>query len=207
MKLFQMKTSPQGVERIAEFLEDNYVCIGYPGTGDLEQAKREDLRVKLLQSRTYGESELEEALNHLELFVYEMQDGDYVLVADGEWVHLGDLGDYFYDGTYDNEEDGRCHRRGVTWLKSLPGSSLNPAAAALLAEEALISRYRGARPSARLELWIGETGADITESGGPSPGVDADIIAEALAVLKEALHCGDAERRERAAIAILQYAK
>ncbi|CAH1190552.1 hypothetical protein PAECIP111892_00241 [Paenibacillus auburnensis] len=207
MKLFQMKTSPQGVERIKEFLEDNYLCIGYPGTGDLEQAEREDLRVKLLRSGINGEQKLEEAVDYLDLFVHEMQDGDYVLIADGDWVHLGDLGDYFYDDTQDNEEDGQCHRRGVTWLKSMPRRSLNSVAAELLAEEALISRYQGTLPSARLELWIEDTGADIRNSGEKPTGVDEDTLELAVAVLKEALHSGDAERRERAAIAILQYAR
>ncbi len=207
MKLFQMKTSPQGVERIKGFLEDNYVCIGYPGTGDLEQAEREDLRARLLRSGISGEQNLEEAVDYLDLFVHEMQDGDYVLIADGDWVHLGDLGDYFYNNTHDNEEDGRCHRRGVTWLKSMPRRSLNSVAAELLADEALISRYQGTLPSARLELWIGDTGADMRKSDGKPAGVDEDTLALAVAVLKEALHSGDAERRERAAIAILQYAR
>ncbi|QSF46943.1 hypothetical protein [Paenibacillus tianjinensis] len=206
MKLFQMKTTPLGVERTREFLEDNYLCIGYPGTGDLQQADREDIRVKLLQSGVCGEQELEAAVDHLELFVHDMQDGDYVLIADGEWVHLGDLGDYFYEDTYDNEEDGRCHRRGVTWLKSMSRHSLNSIAGELLAEDALISRYQGTLPSARLELWIGDAGAD-TRFGGSPATVDQDTLDLAVAVLKEALHSGDAERRERAAIAILQYAR
>lgn len=207
MKLFQMKTSPLGVERTREFLEDNYLCIGYPGTGDLQQADREELRVKLLQAGTCGERNLDEAIEDLWLFVHEMQDGDYILIPDGDWVHLGDLGDYFYDDTHDNEEDGRCHRRGVTWLKSMPRRSLNSFAAELLAEDALISRYRGTLPSARLELWIEDTGADMRNSGGKPAGVDEDTLNLAVAVLKEALLSGDPERRERAAIAILQYAR
>ncbi|WP_342565767.1 hypothetical protein NST84_11860 [Paenibacillus sp. FSL R7-0345] len=207
MKLFQMKTSPQGVERIAEFLENNYVCIGYPGTGNLEEASPEEMLVRLLKSGAYQGQELEVAVAGLNLFVHEMQDGDYVLVADGEWVHLGDLGDYFYDDTYDKMEDGRCHRRGVTWLKSIPQSELNPAAAELLADESIISRYRGTLPAGRMELWIEGTGQANAAVDGKPARVDEVTVAKAISVLKEALHSEDTERRERAAIAILQYAK
>lgn len=207
MKLFQVKTSPLGVERIAEFLENNYICIGYPGTGNLETASPEEMLVRLLKSGAYQGPELETAVADLNLFVHEMQDGDYVLVADGQWVHLGDLGDYFYDDTFDTTDDGRCHRRGVTWLKSIPQCALNPEAAELLAEEAQISRYRGTLPAARIELWIEGSGMADSEAEGKRALVDEVTVLKAVAVLKEALQSEDADRRERAAIAILQYAK
>ncbi|MNB73423.1 hypothetical protein D3C75_200320 [compost metagenome] len=207
MKLFRITTLPMGVERIGEFLENNYICIGYPGTGDLEHAGPEEMLARLLKSGAYKGPELEEAVVNLNLFVHEMQDGDYVLIADGQWVHLGDLGDYFYDETGDTPEDGRCHRRGVTWLRSIPQSALNPEAAELLADESLISRYRGTLPAARLELWIEGKGLADSVADGKRNLVDEITVAKAVSVLKEALHSDDADRRERAAIAILQYAK
>ncbi|OMF97533.1 hypothetical protein [Paenibacillus sp. FSL R7-0273] len=207
MKLFQIKASPLGVERIAEFLENNYICIGYPGTGDLEGASPEEMLARLLKSGAYQGKELEAAVVNLNLFVHEMQDGDYVLVADGQWVHLGDLGDYFYDETYDKAGDGRCHRRGVTWLKSIPQSALNPEVAELLADESSVSRYRGTLPAARIELWLEGTGPADSAADGNRSRVDEITVAKAIAVLKEALNSDDADRRERAAVAILHYAK
>lgn len=210
MMLFQMKTAPLGVERIAEFLEDNYVSVGYPGLGDLEGADRDEIRKRLIESGISQNAEIETALENLNTFIHEMQDGDYVVVADGEWAHLGDLGDYFYADRYDQAEDGRGHRRGVTWLKSLPYASLNPLVSRLLAEDAVISRYTGTLPSARLDLWLTGSNPDTADAAGRSwvnSRVDDGIIAEALAVLREALHSDNPERRERAAIAILQYAK
>ncbi|UQZ36249.1 hypothetical protein C2I18_23615 [Paenibacillus sp. PK3_47] len=210
MKLFQIKTAPIGVERIAEYLEDNYVCIGYPGLGDLEFAGRDEIRSRLIQAVAVPGAEIEAAAEALDTFVHSMEDGDYVVVADGEWVHLGDLGDYFYDDTFDQAKDGRCHRRGVTWLKSLPRTAVNPEISKLLAEEAFVSRYTGTLPSARLDLWIAGSSAETAgsaENAGNNVKVDAAIISEAIAVLREALHSSDTDRRERAAIAILQYAK
>lgn len=83
MKLFQMKTAPLGIERMTEFVQDNYVCAGYPGIGDLEQASREEIARRLQQTYAYYGPELEKTLDSLDIFVHTMQDGDYVLISDG----------------------------------------------------------------------------------------------------------------------------
>ncbi|MBW4083065.1 hypothetical protein [Paenibacillus sp. S150] len=207
MKLFQIRTQPLGVERIKEFVEDNYICIGYTGVGDLENAGREDIRERLALARAAGGPELEAVLDNLDIFIHGMHDGDYVLIADEEWAYLGDLGDYFYVEAFDSPEDGRCHRRGVTWLRSVPLSELNPLLASWMSAGAVISQYTGALPGARLELWLTGSAAEGRSTGHRAAQVDEQTLAEALAVLKAALYSGDAERRERAAIAILQYAK
>ncbi|MNC28751.1 hypothetical protein D3C75_769730 [compost metagenome] len=194
------------MERMKEFLEDNYVCIGYTGLGDLEHADREELRTRLVLAGTAAEAELETILDSLDRFVNVMQDGDYVLVADGEWAYLGDLGDYFYAEAFDSPEDGRCHRRGVTWLNTVPVAALNPLLKAWTGEEAVL-QYNGPLPEARLDLWISDSSADGVQDGEKAGGVDEETLFKALAVLKSALDSEDAERRERAAIAILKYAK
>ncbi|OKP95581.1 hypothetical protein [Paenibacillus sp. P46E] len=206
MKLFQVKTEPLGVERVQEFLEDNYVCIGYTGVGDLENAGKEEMRKRLVLTGTPEGAELDAALDHLQIFVHDMQDGDYVLITDEEWAYLGDLGDYFYADTYDSAEDGRCHRRGVTWLKSVPLAMLHHTLREWLTEAAVVSQYTGILPGARLDLWITESTTEGLVSGKIGY-VEDELVAEALTVLKAALQSEDAERRERAAIAILQYAK
>ncbi|WP_379153436.1 hypothetical protein [Paenibacillus sp. sgz5001063] len=207
MKLYQMKTEPLGVERVKEFLQDNYVCIGYYGVGDLENAGKEEIRSRLMLAGTPEGTELDTALNNLLIFVHGMQDGDYVLIADEEWAYLGDLGDYFYAESFDSAEDGRCHRRGVTWLKSVPVAMLHHALREWLMEDAVVSQYSGPLPGARLDLWITESTIESQASEKTGGNVDGEMLAEALAVLKAALQSEDAERRERAAIVILQYAK
>lgn len=207
MKLFQMKTAPLGVERIKEFVQNNYVCAGYPGTGDLEHANREEIGRRLMESKAYFGQELEEALESLDIFVHNMQDGDYVVISDGEWVYLGDLGDYFYEASCDQPEDGRCHRRGVTWLKSISITELNARVGELLADAGTVSQYKRALPPERLDLWLADSTRSSRNQANYEAEVDEDTLAEALAVLTAALRCEDAERRERAAVAILQYAK
>lgn len=207
MSLFGVRIDGTRSGLIKSFLEDNYVCAGDPVAGDLETSGREDIRSRLAQSGAYEEQELEEALGSLDTFVNMMQDGDYVLIADEEWVYLGDLGDYFYDGREESVEGGTAHRRGVTWLKSLPRTALNSAAQALLASEQEVTRYSGVLPAARMDLWLADSSAGDGEAVLSPARVDEATIADALAVLKAALHSPDAERRERAAAAILHYAK
>lgn len=206
MKLFQMKTAPLGIGRMKEFVEDNYVCAGYPGLGDLEQADREEIGRRLTKDAATYDGKADDALDCLDMFVNEMQDGDYVLISDGEWAYLGDVGYYFYVEACDDPEDGRCHRRGVTWLKSLAVTELNPRISGFLAEGRTVSQYGGALPPERLDLWLADS--RLPGSGQRLPlQVDEDTLAEALAVLTAALRSEDTERRERAALAILQFAK
>lgn len=143
MKLFQMGSKPLGIERITTFLQDNYVSIGYPGIGDLENVSTEELRDRLIRTYRYSEPELTEHLQAIHLFVHTMQDGDYVLVSDGDWVHLGDLGDYFYNELFDTPDNGTCHRRGVTWLKSLPMTDLNAGVKEFLSDSGAAKQYGG----------------------------------------------------------------
>ncbi|MGO4373895.1 hypothetical protein AB4Z21_24655, partial [Paenibacillus sp. MCAF20] len=161
-------------------------------------------------TRQYGAeaAALSKNIEELSRFVLHMQDGDYVLVADGDDVHLGDLGDYYYVDRFDNEEDGSCHRRGVTWLKRYARADLREELHAFLTDEAAVSRFE--KPVSRTELeneWaVKKPNVNQTSDEGPSSAVPAYLIAEALTVLEAALHSDNADRRERAAIAILQYA-
>lgn len=207
MRLYGVNLEQLGSGLLKLFLEDNYICAGYPDLGDLEHKDREEIGKKL-QAAGYQGQELEEAKASLDTFVNAMQDGDYVLIADEEWVYLGDLGDYFYDGRHDVAEDGTAHRRGVTWLKSLLRDKVNPSVKELLAADRRIATYPGVLPATRIELWLGDESAGSEAAAAASPvQVDEATVAEALAVLKAALRSGDAERQERAAMAILQYAK
>lgn len=206
MNLFKIGSKLLGIERITAFLEDNYVSIGYPGIGDLENISIEELRDRLLRTYQYSELELTEHLQAIQLFIHKMQDGDYVLVCDGDWVHLGDLGDYFYNELFDTQDIGTCHRRGVTWLKSLPMTDLNAGVKEFLSDSEAVKQYKGPIPSARVDLWITNS-SDSEQAVNNRVYVDEETLSMALDILKEALVSENAERRERAAIAILQYAK
>ncbi|WP_337102892.1 hypothetical protein [Paenibacillus sp. YIM B09110] len=208
MGLFQMKPVQNGQHRMVSFLEDNYVCTGSEGLGDLECVSETELVARV--TRQYGAeaAAISDNIEELGCFVFNMQDGDYVLVADGDDVHLGDLGDYYYVDRLDNEEDGSCHRRGVTWLTRYARADLREELHAFLADEAAVSRFE--KPVTKTELendWALKTlNKDRMSEEALPAAVPAYLIAEALAVLEAALHSDNADRRERAAIAILQYA-
>jgi len=206
MNLYAIKPESLGIDRMKEFLKDNFVSIGYPGLGDLEKTSKEEIRDRLADvSRAKG-WELAQSLKEVEMFVHRMQDGDYVLVPENEFVYLGDVGDYFYVESSDSDDDGTCHRRGVTWLKRIPLSELNVSVREWLGGSFGIAGYPYS--TARLEEWILPllAGTD-PKAAEPAALVDPDTIREALDILKQALRSEDPDRRERAAAAILRYAR
>jgi len=229
MDLYQMKSNPLGHDRIEQFLRDNFVSIGFPGIGDLESLGRAALEERLRQAYPGQEQKLNEWVHELRAFVHEMQDGDHLLVAHEEIVYLGDVGDYYYVEAFDSETEGTCHRRGVTWLAAIRRAELNAKVLELLDLPGAIARFQYSYSAAQLKPFVlnGSTEkiAPVPElATSPCPpltsvpvdkqtieearlAVDKQTIEEALSILKQAMSCEDAERRERAAIAILQYAK
>jgi len=205
MNLFVMGANPAFEGRLKEFLEDNYVSIGYPGIGDLEGADRDEIADRLARRGGYSGSELAVGAREVHLFANEMRDGDYLLFADGDTAVLGDVGDYFYVESSDNPEDGACHRRGVTWLQRIGRSELNEFVQNLLDAPGWIKLFPYPLPMAQLDRWISPHRGETASTDRPP--VDKETIEEALAVLKQALRSDDPDRRERAAAAILRYAK
>jgi predicted Mrr-cat superfamily restriction endonuclease len=206
MNLFQLKANPQGIDRMAEFLKDNFVSIEWAGLGDLDNVSMDEIRDRLARVYKVLGQELEERLAEISSFVHAMQDGDYVLVANDESVHLGDLGDYYYVDSSDTEEDGRCHRRGVTWLKSLPRAELSGVLQAFLGHQGAITKFEHAVSVEQLEYWLSHSPI-VSSARGDRINVSNETVEEALTILKLAMLSDDIERRERAAIAILRYAK
>lgn len=210
MNLFKIKSTVQGIDRMEVFLKDNFVSIGSPGVGDLENVGKDEIRDRLAAATAYEGQELAIRAEEMVTFVHTMQDGDYILVADDrDSVYLGDVGDYYYVESSDSEEDGLCHRRGVTWLNRIPKSELNA-----YVQEWLRSEGGGVKAFdypfllAQLDNWISPLSIQAQTPANPQQVlVDRETIEEALAILKQALRCEDADRRERAAAAILRYAK
>ncbi|MFF2092802.1 hypothetical protein [Paenibacillus sp. NPDC058174] len=214
MQLFALKTDLLKAGRMSAFLEDHYICIGWPGIGDLERMEPDEAMASLAKVYRLEGQELADRMQEISMFAYGMADGDYVLVKDGKDIHVGDLGDYYYVEDADTPEDGTCHRRGVTWLKTVHAEVLvAPELQRLLHEERAIAWLDRPVDKVTLERWL--SGAGITEPGSEAGAasaidqapVDAATLQAALDILKAALYSEDAERRERAAVAILAYAK
>ncbi|WP_052350710.1 hypothetical protein [Paenibacillus gorillae] len=215
MQLFALKTDLIKAGRMSAFLEDHYICIGWPGIGDLERMEPDEAMASLVKVYRLEGQELADRMQEISMFAYGMADGDYVLVKDGEEIHVGDLGDYYYVENADTPEDGTCHRRGVTWLKTVRSEELSvPELQRMLHEERAIAWLDRPVDKSTLERWLSGAGTAGTAECGSgilpleeAPIVDAATIQAALDILKAALHCEDTERRERAAIAILHYAR
>ncbi|MCA0756858.1 hypothetical protein KP806_17505 [Paenibacillus sp. N4] len=204
MQLYRMKAEFEGKNRMKEFLEDNYVCFGWHGIGDLEKLDMAGLAAKLAEA--FGpaglpEREWSRRFEELSLFAYGMRDGDYVIVDDGMRIHLGDVGDYYYLDLFDNAEDGSCHRRGVTWLRSLLRDDLHPELLAFLEQDGEIGSFGRSVTEQELERLLAKPA--LSRQGL----IDEETLREALDILKAAMRSEDPERRERAAIAILQAAR
>ncbi|MFC5468266.1 hypothetical protein ACFPPD_06000 [Cohnella suwonensis] len=201
MRLYRMKANPEGASRLPEFLEGNYVCFGRPGIGELDRISKAELINKLAAEHRLTGQELERQTVEYSVFAHSMQDGDYLIVDDGERMHLGDMGDYYYVDRFDNAEDRSGHRRGVTWLRSLRREDMHPDLLAFLDREGEIGMFERAVTPDEMEMLLTKPAAFASE------WIDEETIREALGILKAAMRSEDAERRERAAIAILQAAR
>ncbi|MFK0521745.1 hypothetical protein ACINKY_05985 [Paenibacillus illinoisensis] len=206
MNLFHIQSTIHGTDRNAAFLEDNFIGIGWPATGDLEQLPAEEWDEQIGQHYAIPESELSGVIGTLQTFVNIMQDGDHVLIHNDEWVYVGDVGDYFYDDSVSIGEDSICHRRGVTWLGRIPLTEINDKVRALISNASIISAFEHPLSQAQLDPWLSRT-PETETAVQHSVCVDDGTVQEALDVLKNALQSEDEELRIRAATAILQYAK
>lgn len=206
MNVFLLNPDHHGLRHIPMFLKDNYVGFSWPGIADLEDVSQADWHNKVVQAYKDEGQVLLERLAEIGCFVYGMQDGDYLFVTDGEIVHLGDLGDYYYVESSDTDEDSLSHRRGVTWLKSMLKADVHSELKSFLNRQVKVAKLEQSVTQEQLECWM--RNAVKQEQGAlQSVLVDEETIARALDILNEAMSSGDTERRERAAIAILQFAK
>ncbi|WP_341280723.1 hypothetical protein [Paenibacillus sp. FSL H8-0537] len=209
LQLFVMQAVVGGINRSKTFLEDNFVCLYGPGLGNLGPFDEEACKAQLIEVYHLEGAALAGRIAELRLFVEVVADGDYVLLADDDKVHFGDLGDYYYVLDADNREDGSCHRRGVTWLKSLPQSRIAPELQSfitkVIAEGQFPARYEQPVTDWQMELWLSGA-AESNVQSEQSFDIDHTTIREAVDILRLAMQCEDVERRERAAAAILQYA-
>jgi len=205
MQLFCLQAS---VEMLDEFIKENYISIDLPWL--LEDA--EFLSYEKLCS-AYAEAGSCELLR---LFVYEMKDEDLIIVTDGTRSYLGDVGDYYFVAEEHPSEaqqlPPRLHRRGVTWLRSFDKGNVHEKLSKFIAASETLVRFAQSVTiedveSMMMVMPLIDHPIASAQTASNSNAVDAATVREAVHILKQALRCDDAERRERAAIALLQFAK
>lgn len=206
MQLFRLHAS---AELLDEYLRENYISIDLPWlVEDVEFVQWEQLCASYEQAASCAE---------LRLFVYDMQDEDLMIVTDGERAYLGDMGDYYFVESVPDEQEVQAvlppclHRRGVTWLKpvDLNSTMMSERLKLFLSGIKLLDKFEQAVSIEECESMLTGSFDRCASNSGGSRGllIDVDTIQEAIAVLKQALSCEDAKRRERAAIALLAFAQ
>lgn len=205
MNLFHIQTAVHDIDRRSSFLADNFIGIAWPGTGDLEMHPPSAWKERLVSGYKLEGGELAAAMETLHTFAQVMQDGDRVMIHDGQWIYIGDVGDYYFDDSCGIGEDLICHRRGVTWLGRVSIEETNDKVRALCHSSSILAKFGHPVSQAQLE----HMPADAIEKSNDAPSVHVDgaTVQSALDILKAALHSDKEELRVRAAAAILQYTK
>ncbi|SFB19740.1 MULTISPECIES: hypothetical protein [unclassified Bacillus (in: firmicutes)] len=215
-QVFQLKNRPHGINRGKLFLDESFVCIGWPGIGDLSNADRDEIRRRLEETYGYSGQQLGAYTGAVNAFVNTFQEDDVVLVPDGVIVHVGIAGPYYYDPAYDNEE-GMCHRRYVRWTATLAKSSLNHKVLEFVRNRGIITKFPGSFEETELEPFLSVDEEDewnpFALVGRPNLGTgkeelfDDETIKQARLVLENALNSTDPEIQIKAAGEILRLSK
>lgn len=199
MNVFQMKAKPHGHEKLEEFLSEGFVCIGWPGIGDLSQVGKDEIRNRLQNKYQYTGHTLGYNLGQVNAFVNTMKKDDIVLVKDDETVHIGTVGDYQYEKQFDNDVDGLCHRRNVEWKESVAFSQLNKDVQRFVNNRHTISQYPVEFESGNLEDLYSKNAITRDEK----ERLDS-LFSEALDILEDELKSEDPERRLKAASELIR---
>ncbi|MGG3805351.1 hypothetical protein [Metabacillus fastidiosus] len=200
MNIFQLKSKPHGTERLPEFLEENFIAIGWPRIGDLSNVDADEIEKRLAQTyKAYTGQTMAYHKGMINAFVNTMQPQDVVMITEGDYVHIGQVGEYYYEELYDNDTDGMCHRRPVEWLATVERNHLNEKVREHLKNRATITKFKYPFTLAEIEPYLlGKSDSSHTISP------KGEIFEKAWDVLVKALNSEDEQIRVLAASAIWQ---
>ncbi|MDM8558040.1 hypothetical protein [Candidatus Parabeggiatoa sp. HSG14] len=125
-----LRPYPHGINRMTQFLEENFIAVGWPGIGNLYSCNRSCVYQKVVEFyiEDYGDEFCRESSNIITRFNDKMRIGELVLVIprkeDSLEVAVGLIdSSYFFDrkydetGSLDTGYNGFSHRRKVIWLE------------------------------------------------------------------------------------------
>lgn len=181
------------------------MCIGWARLGDLAGATRSNIKERLASVYGLAGHRLGKALGQVNAFVNMMQEGDVVPVREGEHIHIGVVGPYYYDSTFDDETDAMCHRRDTQWLGFVKLEELNASVQRIMANMNTICRYPLPFEESGLGLYVGgyRPSPNLSRSTIDRSRLDS-LVEEALKVLEAELRSEDPDRRLRAATELLR---
>ncbi len=203
MNIFQMKTKPHDIERFKQFLEENFICIGWPGIGNLQGVSKEEIRKRLAAEKKVSGHKLGNMLGQVNCFVNAMQKDDLVLITEKNWVHIGIVGDYEYCQKFDNALDGMCHRRSVRWIAREIINNCESSIQRLLSNRNTICQYANPVEQSGLGKYIDKQFPDTKERESKLE----ELFDIAIEILGEELKSSDSEHRVKAAIELLRLKK
>lgn len=196
MNIFHIKTKPNGIEMVQDFIEKSFICIGYSNIGDLTNKDKQEIQYNLESNYGYIDSQLRYHTRIVNLFVNTIKKGDVVLIVEDDWAHIGILGGYEY--IYETEVIGTCHMRPVYWVKKIEKDKLNNYVQDLLKSRNPITKFSHPFDTSELGPLI----------GSPALIEEREYLKnEALKVVKNALKSDSEKIRLQAALAILNFCK
>lgn len=109
---------PHGRDRIAEFLSQSIVAIGWPSKRFFGMSPGDIRTFVQGYDQTRSKAEITGGTNAICAFVRDMEEGDLVLVPEGKVVHVGTITSrYRYDATKSSDDEGYANQRKVTWQR------------------------------------------------------------------------------------------
>jgi predicted Mrr-cat superfamily restriction endonuclease len=200
MDIFQIKTKPHGIERVREFIDEKYVCIGWPGIGNLEQANKDEIRCRIQSFYKISGHKLGNSLGQVNTFVNTMKKGDVVFITHKDRAHIGIVGDYKYQQQFDNDKDGMCHRRSVEWINNILICDLESSIQRLLSNRNTICQYPETIELSGLDKYLSKHSPASKETSSKLE----DLFKSALMILEEELKSTDPDRRLKAASELIR---
>lgn len=204
MNIFQIKTKPHGKERLNDFIQGKFIAIGWPGIGTLTGVSKDQVRKRLEEEYLYENARsLGNDLGNVWAFSETMEENDIVLFqGHQDDVHIVQVGPYEYVEKFDNEE-GMAHQRKYELLKVMKRQALNSKIQELLRNRSAITKFKYPLEEAQL---------DFPEVDGPFKSdsklnVDSNALQEALEIIYGELKSENIDRRFKAAIELIRFAK
>lgn len=204
MNIFQIKTKPHGKERLNDFIQGEFLAIGWPGIGNLNGTSKIDVRKRLEDKYTYENSRsLGNDLGNVWAFFDTMQDDDIVLFQGHiDDVYIVKVGTYEYVAQYDNDE-GMAHQRKFELLKIEKKQSLNLKLQELLRNRSAITKFKYSLEEAGLEF----LNIDLPFKQESKLNVSNNALEEALGIIYTELKSENENHRFQAAIELLRFVK